>query len=230
LVEVQGGAISVHRLVQAVVRDRLDEEGRKTWAEAAVRVVNAAFPYRLNEIKTWSPSSRLLPHALAAAERAEELRVSLKTCSRLLNQVGLYLQMRAELPAAKSVLGRALRVSVAVHGPDHSAVATAANNLGNVLRGEGDFSGARACFERALTIDEATYGPDHPTVAIYVNSLGSLLEDRGDLAGARAHLERALKISEGSLRALSPDGCYPGKQSRKRAPEAGRFGWSAGLL
>ncbi|GAG11015.1 unnamed protein product, partial [marine sediment metagenome] len=45
LVEVTSDGLSVHRLVQAVNRDRLAEGARKSWAEAAVRLVNDAFPY-----------------------------------------------------------------------------------------------------------------------------------------------------------------------------------------
>jgi tetratricopeptide (TPR) repeat protein len=196
LIEVQGGTISVHRLVQAVVRDRLDEERRKKWAEAAVRVVNAAFPYKRNDVKTWAPSSRLLPHALASAGFGEELQVALKTCSRLLNEVGLYLSGRAEFSAAKSVHERSVRIDEAAYGADHPEVAIDLNNLGLVLEELGDFAGAQACFERSLRIGEAAYGPDHPKVAIRVNNLGNALQDQGDLAGARACYERALKINE----------------------------------
>ena len=37
LMEVSSDALAMHRLVQAVVRDRLDEAGKKQWAGAAVR-------------------------------------------------------------------------------------------------------------------------------------------------------------------------------------------------
>ncbi|MEK7404410.1 MAG: hypothetical protein AAB225_04820 [Acidobacteriota bacterium] len=68
LIDVRENTFAVHRLVQAVTRDRLAEgEADKQWAEAALRVVNGAFPFRLNEVETWGRSSRLLPHALAAA-------------------------------------------------------------------------------------------------------------------------------------------------------------------
>ena len=44
LMEVADDALAVHRLVQAVVRDRLDKKGKKQWAGAAVEMVNHAFP------------------------------------------------------------------------------------------------------------------------------------------------------------------------------------------
>jgi Tfp pilus assembly protein PilF len=196
LAEVRDGVLAVHRLVQAVVRERLDEAGQKKWAEAAVKVVNAAFPYDLNSVQTWTPSGRMLRHALLAAEDAGRLRIGLESAGRLLNHVGLYLRGRADLAGARSALERALRMGETAYGVDHPEVAIRVNNLGLVLHDQGDLSGARKCHERALRIDEAAYGPEHPQVAINVNNLGRVLQDQGDLSGARASFERALKIDE----------------------------------
>jgi hypothetical protein len=53
------------------MRDRLTEEKRKTWVEAAVRLVNDAFPYRENDVNSWAASARLLSHALSTTQYAE---------------------------------------------------------------------------------------------------------------------------------------------------------------
>ncbi len=196
LVEASGGAISVHRLIQAIARDRLRSTARKRWAACAVRIVNRAFPFESGDVRTWSECARLLPHALAAAGHAESLEVAPVETARVLNQAGLYLDGRAEFQAARSALERALRIDEAAHGPEHPEVAIDLNNLGGVLRALGKLVAARARIERALKIDEAAYGPDHPKVATGLNNLGSVLKDLGDLPAARAHLERALKIGE----------------------------------
>jgi tetratricopeptide (TPR) repeat protein len=200
LLDVADDAFSVHRLVQAVVRDALGDKSAKTWTAAAVEVVNDAFPYDvLYDPGNWPTCSGLLPHGLAAAEHAERLEVALERTGRLLNQIGLYLKTRADLAQARSVFERAVRVGEATYGPDHPNVAIRVNNLGDVLQDLDDLPGARAHFERALRIDEAAYGPDHPEVATDVNNLGLVLRSLGDLPGARAHLERALRIWEANL-------------------------------
>jgi len=196
LVEVTGEAFSVHRLVQAMVRDRLSEEDKKTWAEVTGRLVNQAFPAQTDDVRTWPVCSLLLPHALAIVQHAEELKVGQKAIGRILNQSGLYLQGRAQFLEAKDLYERALKIGEAAYGPNHPTVAIRVNNLGLVLEALGDLSGARQHFERALSIDEAAYGPNHPTVAIRVNNLGLVLKALGDLSGARQHYERALKIGE----------------------------------
>jgi tetratricopeptide (TPR) repeat protein len=196
LVSRSGDVLSVHRLVQAVTRERMAEEARKQWAAAAAQSVNRAFPIESGDVRTWPACSRLLAHALAAADHCEPLAVAPDQTARVLNQAGLYLDGRAEFARARACFERALKIAEAAYGPEHPNVATAVNNLGGVLHDQGELAGARACYERALKIDEAVYGPEHPKVATSVNNLGSVLKAQGDLAGARACFERALKIDE----------------------------------
>jgi len=205
LVVVTAETISVHRLVQAVTRDRLDGDELKKWAEVAVRIVNMAFPFKSDEFGTWPVCSRLLPHALAAAGHAEALDVASDSTGRLLNQIGLYLNGRAQFAEAKEMHERALAIYEAAYGPDHPTVAIYANNLGSVLQDLGDMEGAKKMYERALEIDETTYGPDHSQVAIYANNLGSVLQALGDMEGAKKMYERALEIDETTYGPNHPD-------------------------
>ncbi len=63
---------SVHRLVQGVVRDRLDDVATMSWVEAAVGLANYAFPSGITtNPDSWPTCARLLPHALAAADHAQ---------------------------------------------------------------------------------------------------------------------------------------------------------------
>jgi tetratricopeptide (TPR) repeat protein len=199
LVEVRDDALSVHRLVQAVARDRLQEKAQRMWAEAAVRLVNRAFPFKQDNLQTWPRSARLLPHAFAAAEHAEALEVASETTARLLNETGVYLRGRAEFAESKAVRERALAILEKVLGADHPSVATLISNLGLVLQALGDLTEARAHLERALAINEAVFGPDHPKVATDVNNLGGVLQALGDLGGARAAYERARAIDEATF-------------------------------
>jgi len=197
LIDVSGGSIAVHRLVQAVTRDRLAREGQeRKWAESAVKLVNEAFPFKDDVVETWSPSSRLLPHALAAAAHSERLGVALEYTGRLLNDVGLYLENRGQSGEAEQALKRALAVAEKVYGPDHLVVAIRANNIGLILKDQGDLVGALHYTQRALAIDERVYGADHSEVAAVANNIGIILRAQGDLTGALQYAQRALTIDE----------------------------------
>jgi tetratricopeptide (TPR) repeat protein len=203
LIDTTGeSTLSMHRLVQAVVRDRLDWPGRQGWAEAAVKVVNRAFPAQSDDVRTRKECDRLLPHAIAAVDFAEGLDVAPEGTTRLLNQMCMYALGRAEYIKAKAAVERALKIDERAFAPDHVKVASHLNNLGIVLAELGDIAGARVAYERALEIDEKAFGPDHPEVATDVNNIGVVLKLLNDLPGARAAFERALGIDE---RALGPD-------------------------
>jgi tetratricopeptide (TPR) repeat protein len=196
LINVADDMFSIHRLVQAVTQDSLDEDEKKRWAEAAVKLVNKAFPFDSDDVRTWTACSSLLSHALISAKLAEELEVAPDETTRLLNQAGLYLLMRADLLEAKMLFERALTHVEKVYGPDSNEIAIRVSNLGTVLGDLGDLAGAKRCYERALTIQEDLYGPDHNTVAIDLNNLGGVLKSLGDMQGAKRLYERALAIDE----------------------------------
>lgn len=196
LIGRKGDDLSVHRLVQMVVRDRLDEAGWANWAEAALAMVTAAFPYDSDYPETWPTCARLVSHALQAAHWVEIRGLAMGQIGTLLNQVGLYQSGRAEFDAARAQLERALRICEKTDGSDRPIMASRLNNLGGVLRGLGDLAGARALYERALRIDEKALGSDNPEVATDINNLGLVLRDLGDLAGAKESFERAIKIGE----------------------------------
>ena len=195
LVNMGSGKISVHRLIQAVTRDDLAPQEQKDWAGAAVKLLNYMFPN--DHIDTWGKCSVLLPHALAAAEQAEDLGVEPEATWRLLNESGLYLRTPlGQFSAARSALERALKIAEAVYGPNHAYVARILNDIGEVLNALGDLKGAIKCHEKALEIREKVLGPDHPDVAWSLNNIGVVLRQQGNPRGAKEYHEKALKIWE----------------------------------
>jgi len=205
LINADGEFLSVHRLVQAVVRDRLSEDNEKIWAETAVVLLSAAFPFKSDDVQTWPLCSRLLPHALAAVAHAEAQEVAPEKIHHILNLTGLYLWGCAEFTEAKVHLERALTLAEKVYGQENPIVATIVNNLGCVQREMGDIQGAKQHFERALKIGENTSGPNYFDITTIVNNLGVIMQDMGDIQGAKQHFERALKVNENTYSSDRPD-------------------------
>jgi tetratricopeptide (TPR) repeat protein len=196
LITTGDGVIGVHRLVQEVTQNGLEEALQKRWAEAAAKLVDDAFPFDSDDYRNWPACARLLAHALRVAENGERLAVGLVAVSRLLNQAGLYVQERAQLPTAERLLRKALEIGEKIYGPEQPEVAVSVNNVAQILQQQGDLAGALQYARRALQIDEKAYGPDHTKVAIRANNIGQILEEQGDLAGALESTRRALVIDE----------------------------------
>ena len=197
LTTVTDDYLSIHRLVQAVTRDRLSEKEQKAWSEAAVRLMSDAFPDS-DDVRTWSECSVLLPHALAAAGHAEGLEAAPEATVNLLNRAGNYLFRRGDFNEAKTAYEKALSIFEAVYGEDaaHPPGARTLMNLGNVLRQKGDLDGAKIALEKALSIYEAVYGEGaaHPSVAMTFGNLGTVLHQKGNIDGAKSAYEKALSI------------------------------------
>lgn len=196
LVEVDDGALSLHRLVQAVTRDRLSDEDRQSWGGVAVGLVNARFPQDSHDVRTWSECSRLLPHARLAVEHPGSEIAAQDAASRILNQMGLYLKGRAEFAHAQQNFERALEIAQTIHGAEHLHVGICLGNLGRLLYVLGDLARAKEMTAQALAILEKVHGPEHPHVATALSHLGMILDEMGDVRGARLMLERSLGILE----------------------------------
>ena len=206
LVKVSGDRLlSVHRLVQAVGRARLRDADMRTWARIAVLLLSEAFQFDSVDDGTWPACSTLLPHALAATEHAQVLRVAYAATGRLLTAVGKYSVGRAEFAKVKAAFEQALQIDDDFHGPNHPTVAKDATNLGFLLKNQGELPGAKAYFERALKINLKRYGGGDPKVALSLNNLGIILKDLGCLEQAQREFERALKINEESYGPEHPE-------------------------
>ncbi|MGH9934765.1 MAG: FxSxx-COOH system tetratricopeptide repeat protein [Blastocatellia bacterium] len=184
LVEVSAeqNSFTVHRLVQTVMRARMTDEENAKWAEAALRLVNEAFPGGdfHEQPETWPLCGELLPHALSLTEHAETLGVAKEETASLLMRIAAYLRfILAQYPKAREIVERALQIDEAAFGSDHPSVAIDVNNLASVLQDLGDLAQARKLYERSLAIFRKFLGDDHPNTRTVRSNLETLIETMG---------------------------------------------------
>jgi tetratricopeptide (TPR) repeat protein len=202
LVTVTEGSLTVHRLVQTVVRDGLSVPRQQTWADAALRLVSSAFPSPSDEVATWPARARLLPHVLVVVDHAQALDVEAETAARLLNEAAAYLRSRAQYQQARQLQEPALASFRRVLGDDHPDTLTAMNSLGESRRHLGNLQGARDLLKQTLAARQRVLGPDHPDTLQSMSSLGETLRALGDLRGALTLHEQTLAARR---RVLGPD-------------------------
>jgi tetratricopeptide (TPR) repeat protein len=196
--------IVVHRLVQAVLRNEMDEELQREWVKRAIRAVNKSFP-NVQNVEEWPKCQQWLPHALVCAEFIEKWELSFKEAARLLNQAGYYLRDRALYAEVEPLYERALAIHEEVQGEKHPDTAMSLNNLGMLYYTQGKYAEAEPLHERALAIREEVLGERHPATALSLNNLGSLYDTQGKYAEAEPLYERALAIYEEVLGERHPD-------------------------
>lgn len=203
LITRHGDSFSMHELVQEVLRDRLNEEAAKAWANAATRVVSEAFPYEPQYTGPAPACSRLVAHALTCTEYAEAHNVAREAASQLLYYTGLYLHANRALQDAKTCYQLALAIGKRIYGDEHPIQATRINSLGIIEHHLGNLQEARRCFETAFAICEKVYGPveqavygapDESLLTIPIRNLCAILEEMGDTDAAQQTYEKAMKI------------------------------------
>jgi tetratricopeptide (TPR) repeat protein len=190
----KAGTLEIHRLVQAVLKQEMDEGTQRRWAERAVRAVEHASPSV--KFSTWAVCERLLPQAYACAELINQWGFEFPEAAGLLNQAGFYLCERGRYTDAEPLFQRALAIREEALGTEHPDVATSLNNLAGLLSDTNRLAEAEPLFRRALAICEKALGPDHPNVANSLNNLAELYKTQGQYAKAEPLYQRALAIWE----------------------------------
>lgn len=198
--EPENRLLFMHRLVQAVLQDSLNEIERRAWAEQAMLTVNAAFPHM--EWGIWSECDRLLPHALLAAHYIEQYHIMSEDTGRLLYEMGVFLQGRARFSEAERYCQRALQMRERLLGPEHIDVACSLNGLANGYAGQGRFAEAEPLYQRALAMREQCLGFEHTDVAVTCNEFANLYRLQGKFTESERLFKRAFQIRE---RCLAPE-------------------------
>lgn len=91
--------LTMHRLVQIVIKGGMDQDTQRRWAKRVVQAVNDAFPNV--EFKTWPYCQRCLPHAQVCAELMRQWGMMFVEAARLLHRVGWYLRERGQYALAE---------------------------------------------------------------------------------------------------------------------------------
>ena len=192
LLQREGNTLTIHRLVQDVLRDRLKPTTRHRWVKRTVQIVNQAFP--APEFTNWSRCKQLLPHAQICVRWIEKWELISKEAGRLLNSIGRYLYQQAVYAEAEPLYQQALVIKEKASGLDHPDLAATLNNLADLHTFQSRYTKAEPLYQKALTIKEKALGPDHPELATTLENYASLLHKIERDTEAIALENRALAI------------------------------------
>ena len=189
--------LTIHRLVQIVLKDNMGEEGQRIWAERAVRAVNVAFPEADHGAGAHQSFLQdYLPHVQECAAFIERYQLHFPEAARLLYQAGAFLYFHGFYPQSQALHRQALTIREQAFGALDPSVAESFNALAVLARLQGDYGQAEAFHRQALAIREQVLGPEHPTTALSLSNLGVLYLGQGKYEQAEPLLQQALSISK----------------------------------
>lgn len=191
------GTLVIHRLVQMVIKDRMNKKTRHQWARRAVRAVGYAFPAA--RFSNWKRCQRLLPHVYQCSALIEQDEIAFAEAALLLNQSGWYLLERGLYDRAEPFLQQALAIFEKVSGPEHPYAGATLNHLARLYWSKGEYDRAEPLLQRALAIFEKAVGPETPEASMTLNNLARLYYLKGDYFQALPLFQRCLAIDEKTL-------------------------------
>jgi hypothetical protein len=102
-------AVTVHRLVQEITRQRLSDNEKQDTLESAVALLDRALPLPEWDEKGWRLWEQLAPHCRNLLNRLQDHVLEPKA-TRIMNELALWLKNRAELGEAEPLYRRALAI------------------------------------------------------------------------------------------------------------------------
>jgi tetratricopeptide (TPR) repeat protein len=195
----------LHRLVQTVALHHLPDQDREELVGHVVELLAALFPKQAGEPVAWPVFARLLPHAYALVERAQQQQLASPAMATVLHRMGAYvLQRGLGVTHARDLNEQALTMRQRLYAGDHQDIADSLNNLAVIRHGEADFVGAGDLMEQALAMFQRLHEGDHQDIALGLTNLAEPLRELGDFARARDLNEQALAMLQ-RLYAGDPD-------------------------
>jgi tetratricopeptide (TPR) repeat protein/transcriptional regulator with XRE-family HTH domain len=195
--------LSLHRLVQSVIRDRMDLQTFRHWTDSVLQAVNDAFP--VVTFEQWMRCERYLSHALASVSWIEQEAVLFPQAVQLLEKAGAYLQERGQYKQAEPLLVRAIALREQHLLAEHSDTARSLNSLANLYWHQSKYEQAEPLYQQALAIFEQYLGAEHLDTAMCLDDLGVLYQHRGKYKQAESLFQRVLTIREQHLGVSHPD-------------------------
>src|SRR6266702_4146344 len=167
--------LTIHPLVQAVLKEGMNKSTQRRWAERAVRAVNQAFPEV--DYDTWLQCQHYMPQVQACAALIDQWGMIFAEAAQLLMQAGYYLKESAQYAQAEPLYLRALAIREKIEGTEHPSTADTLHELAMLYWDQGKYELAEPLFQRALAISEKVLGPNHPDTVRRRKDYADLLQE-----------------------------------------------------
>nr|WP_275424889.1 FxSxx-COOH system tetratricopeptide repeat protein [Streptomyces sp. SID13726] len=192
--------ITLHRLVQALLRSRMSEEQRVRYRHGAHLLLAGSWTGELHDPRNWPRFAQLYPHVLASQAVESDHRAT----RRLVLSVISYLLAREDHTSARDLAERTYALWRERFGDGDPQTLTLGVLLHMALRRTGRYSEASALGDRLLSMAEAA-GLQEEDEEVYLSlrmQVAGDIRSRGDFRGA---LEVNEDIHARALRQFGPE-------------------------
>jgi transcriptional regulator with XRE-family HTH domain len=181
LARIDHRGLQMHRLTQAILRDRLTPAQAAATRKYAEALLAASNPGNMPNPVTWPRWARLTPHVLAADLAATDT----PALRELAGHTCWYLIERGDIRAAHDLANRLRQQWCDRLGEDHEHTLAAAHYLAWALLEMGRYAESRDLNQDTLARRRRVLGQDHPETLYSAHNLAITLRKLGDIEAAR---------------------------------------------
>jgi tetratricopeptide (TPR) repeat protein len=189
--------LTIHRLVQAVLKDTLERKTQDDWMRRVIQAIHNAFPDV--DFQKWTKCERLLAHVLICMAWIKAEPIPPSATIFLLNRAGTYLIERGRYSDAEPLLVQSLANGEKQMGPDHIGTAMGLGTLAELYQYQGKYEQAEPLYLRSLAIREKEFGEMDQKAVNILDNLGILYWQQEKYDLAEPLFKRALSIYEQTL-------------------------------
>lgn len=150
----RGKLLTMHRLVQMVVRENLSQEERSLWIVMVTRMLEALFPLDLSHENYWQRCEWLLPHVYTALSHAEQWSVIAHPIALLSAKVAGYLLARTRYEEAESFGVRARDILEELDELSHPDKIYVLSILATLFSAQGRYMQAQQLLQQAIQVNK----------------------------------------------------------------------------
>ena len=211
--EAGGRTVSMHRLVQEVVKDSLCKADQKEYARRLVDALSSAFP-RPEESSNWPSCERWLPHVLSAIEHCRRFKLEGELAASLHNQTALYLDGRMQPTLAEPLFKHAIALRQRIEQSPEANTQNRVNlsvilcNLATLYLERGDMTAADAKLTEAEKLIQEREGAQSPYLCITLLKRAQLLRVSGRYVESDAVNGRAFELVQQSAETFLKYGAH----------------------
>ncbi|MEU7856231.1 FxSxx-COOH system tetratricopeptide repeat protein [Nonomuraea sp. NPDC049141] len=185
-IDSQARTIQVHRLVQALLRDELDEDERRRFRHEVHLLLAGAAPKVPDETASWGRYNELIAHILPS-QVADCAEPAVRTMVR---DVLYYLYRSGNYQSARIFAERFVESWTERSGPEHPDVLIAQRHLGGIIRELGEYRAAYDLDSATLAKMTEVLGPEDRETLVLSSGFAADLRAAGDWSAARELDER----------------------------------------
>jgi len=184
------GALSIHRLVQDVIRDSLKEE-QTEWRTHCIHILNKLRFFDFSTAESRELFRILVPHIIAVTNED-----ATKEIANLYSFLGRGYNELADYSQSLIWYNKTLDIREKVLGKEHPDTATTYNNIALIYNDQGLYDKALEYYKKDLDISEKVLGKEHPDTATTYNNIALVYNAKGLYDKALEYYKKAKGIYE----------------------------------